>query len=187
MAVPYVGTYAGEIVNLVDIQPSSINIKSIVHSLHNQCRFNGHTKSFFSVAQHTLLVHQILLAHTNSSEIILFGLLHDASEAYLSDIPAPLKAILPDYQSVERHVQEAIEKKFIGRVKTQAEQRLVDIADNISFQIEATQLMDTSKWSGYTFSYELISNWLGVYHGIANMKKDGIKRLLHSYIDEYSK
>lgn len=83
-----------------------IDVKDIAYSLANQCRFNGHV-SFFSVAEHSVAV-----AARLPPELQLAGLLHDAAEAYLSDIPSPIKQWLPDYQAMEKRVQDVINEKF---------------------------------------------------------------------------
>ena len=79
-------TYTGRIIEPLDPNPEDIDLDDIAHALSNQCRFTGHTKSFYSVAQHSVLVSE----HCDPSDA-KWGLLHDASEAYLSDIARPLK------------------------------------------------------------------------------------------------
>jgi len=89
--------------------PGDILIEDIAHSLAHQCRFGGHTRVFYSVAEHSVRVSQ-LCAPDNA----LWGLLHDASEAYLSDIPAPLKELseLEPYRAAERALQRTIAARF---------------------------------------------------------------------------
>lgn len=106
MNEPYIQTRSGKKFTFLSPNPDDIDIHDIAFSLSNQCRFNGHTK-FVSVAEHSISVASRLHSHNQ-----LAGLLHDASEAYLSDIPSPVKAHLPDYAQLERKVQDAINKKF---------------------------------------------------------------------------
>jgi len=73
---------------------SDICIEDIAWSLANQCRYNGHTRYFYSVAQHSVLVSKLV---EQVHGLPKWGLLHDASEAYLHDLPAPLKR-LPEFQ-----------------------------------------------------------------------------------------
>lgn len=89
-----------------DPREDEINIIDIAHALSNICRFSGHTKEFYSVAQHCILVSELC------GEYKLEGLMHDASEAYLSDVPRPVKKMLPDYEVCEKVLQKAIFKKF---------------------------------------------------------------------------
>jgi len=96
--------------NHFDVQhpdPSSIEILDIAHALSNLCRFTGHTSDFYSVAQHSVIVSRLVPKH-----LALEGLLHDASEAYLGDVSSPFKALLPDYQRIEKTVQNVIAERF---------------------------------------------------------------------------
>lgn len=86
-----------------------IHIETIARALSNQCRFNGHVRKFFSVAQHSLMV-----SLWCKKEDALWGLLHDASEAYLVDIPRPLKKWegFNGYMNLEREIMAVICEKF---------------------------------------------------------------------------
>lgn len=103
-------TYTGKQVRPLTPDPSTICIEDIAHSLANQCRFTGHTKSFYSVAQHSVIVSEIC-----DYKDAMWGLLHDGSEAYLSDIARPLKSQkgLGDiYKEAEKNLMLAIADKF---------------------------------------------------------------------------
>lgn len=76
--------------------------EEIAHSLSMQCRYTGHARRFYSVAEHSLLVSAIMLEFGLGDP--REGLLHDAVEAYLSDIAAPWKAMLPDYKRIEHEL-----------------------------------------------------------------------------------
>lgn len=84
-----------------------IDIRDIAHSLSLQCRFNGHCPYFYSVAQHCVIV-----ALSLPREKQLDGLLHDGSETYYSDIPTPLKNLMPEYRAMEDRCHRIIERKF---------------------------------------------------------------------------
>lgn len=85
----WVQTYTGKRFVLASPDAAAVCIDDIAHSLSLQCRFNGHTREFYSVAQHSLLVASLL-----PGRAALYGLLHDASEAYTGDIVTPVKSTL---------------------------------------------------------------------------------------------
>ncbi len=86
MGARYFLTYTGRQVHPLNPNPGEISIFDIARSLSQMCRFYGHTDAFYSVAQHSVLVSQHV-----PQEDALWGLLHDASEAYLGDMAAPIK------------------------------------------------------------------------------------------------
>lgn len=82
-------------------------IEDIAKSLSQICRFNGHIRTTYSVAQHSLHVSSML-----PERLKFQGLMHDAAEAYLGDVVKPLKELLPDYRTLERNVWHVIARKF---------------------------------------------------------------------------
>ncbi len=103
----YIQTLSGKHFNYLDIQQDDIVIEDIATALSHICRFTGHLPEFYSVGQHS-----VLTSHLVPQEFALEALLHDADEAYLQDIPSPLKRLLPDYQAIEARVDAAIRQKF---------------------------------------------------------------------------
>ena len=91
----------------------SLDIKDIAHALSLICRGNGHVQHFYSVAQHSLACAKEAKVRGYRKEIILGCLLHDASEAYLSDVTRPIKKELTYYLEVEDVLQNSIWKYFI--------------------------------------------------------------------------
>ena len=100
-------TFKGHYIDVFDPNPDHIDIEDIAHSLSLQPRWGGHTKEFYSVAAHSIMVCDELPV-----EYKLEGLLHDATEAYLCDIPKPIKRLLPDYVNLEKSLDLAIRMKF---------------------------------------------------------------------------
>lgn len=100
-------TFTGRQFFPLDPRPEDICIEDIAHSLANICRFGGHCREFYSVAQHS--VHVSFLVPQIFS---LVGLMHDAAEAYVGDMVRPLKRFMPEFKSVERSVWLAIAERF---------------------------------------------------------------------------
>jgi len=101
-------TFTGKYINVFDPNPDDIVIDDIAHALSNMPRFGGHLPVFYSVARHSIMCAGYVLG----KELQLEALMHDASEAYLLDIPSPIKEMLPDYKRVEKNLQRVICEKF---------------------------------------------------------------------------
>lgn len=97
----------GQYLNFLDPDPEVITIEAIAHALARQCRFTGHTSRFYSVAEHSVRVSRLV-----PQEDALEGLLHDAAEAFIVDIPSPLKQLLPQYKEIEQRLERVIAEKF---------------------------------------------------------------------------
>jgi uncharacterized protein len=116
----YLEVFSGGRFYPLDPREDEIHIEDIAHALALTCRFSGHTRTFYSVAEHSVRVSHAVEIHAqregceNDREIALWGLLHDASEAYLNDIPRPLKRapIFWIYRVVEANLTGCILKKF---------------------------------------------------------------------------
>ena len=104
-------TYSGKQFYAFEPTVDSICINDIAHALSNLCRYNGHTKKFYSVAEHSIHVSN-LLAVNNDKEIMKIGLMHDAAEAYLTDVPTPIKIHLPIIKEMEDNIERVIFEKF---------------------------------------------------------------------------
>lgn len=100
-------TYSGKLVDLARPSSDVICIKDIAKHLSQINRFTGATNRPYSVAAHSVYVSEIV-----DAEFAFAGLMHDASEAYLADISAPLKSILPGYRSLEGQMSRIISLKY---------------------------------------------------------------------------
>lgn len=100
-------TFTGIYFNIINPTEDMICIEDIAHSLSMQCRFAGHLPVYYSVAEHSIRCHEV-----SSPENKLAALLHDASEAYLLDIPSPIKPHLNNYKEIENKIMKLVAKKF---------------------------------------------------------------------------
>lgn len=110
----WITTYTGKRFSPLHPDPDDVDIEDIAHALSQICRFGGHTKEFYSVAQHCYyvaeLVEEWLLSISRywKKGVVAQALLHDASEAYLGDVVTPVKVTMGDYKRAEALLQAAI-------------------------------------------------------------------------------
>ena len=112
---PYLQTVSGKWVNPLDPDPEQFDIEDIARALGNLCRFGGHCRAFYSVAQHSVIVSQLVEERGGDAEDVFAALMHDAAEAYLGDMPHPLKhrsALGAAFKEAERQLEAAIEAHF---------------------------------------------------------------------------
>ncbi len=111
---PWINTRSGVAINPLDAAEEEIRFSDIAWSLANLCRFAGHTASFYSVAQHSVIVSHIVEACGGKPEEVRAALLHDATEAYIIDLPRPIKHApeMQPYRDAETRLSAVIAKKF---------------------------------------------------------------------------
>lgn len=103
----YIQTYTGRRFYPMAPSQNDVDIEDIAHALSHLCRFNGHTRQFYSVAQHSILVSCIV-----PEDLALAGLLHDAAEAYFADVVTPVKRHLDGLNRIEWGIHGAISARF---------------------------------------------------------------------------
>ena len=103
----WIQTYTGKKFYPLDPRPEDICIEDIAHSLANTCRYNGHSKKFYSVAQHS-----VIMSYAPIIGDPRWFLMHDAAEAYISDVPRPIKPMLAEFKSIENMILGAVAEKF---------------------------------------------------------------------------
>ena len=126
----YITTYTKRHVTPLDPKPEQIDIRDIAHALSYLSRANGHFPEFYSVAQHSIQCCREAEARGYSRKLVLACLLHDGSEAYLSDITRPVKRNLPGYRQAERRLQAVIYETFLGEDLTEDEAEFVKRVDD---------------------------------------------------------
>lgn len=104
-------TFTGKYVNVFDPKPEMFCIEDIAHALSQMPRLGGHTKYFYSVAQHCLECHRIVSTWQFHHEKYTM-LMHDCAEAYLTDLASPIKKGMPDYQAVEDNLNKVLAEVF---------------------------------------------------------------------------
>lgn len=103
----YISTFKGNRFYPAEPRIDGIDIEDIAHGLAYQCRFNGQTSAFYSVAQHSLMVADLVPPALHRA-----ALLHDAAEAYLGDMVKPLKVLVPEFGHIEAGVTHLIARAF---------------------------------------------------------------------------
>jgi hypothetical protein len=105
---PYIELISGKFFYFLNPKEDDFVIEDIAHALSNTCRYTGHCSRFYSVAEHSVHVSNLL----KGTPYELAGLLHDAAEAYLPDVASPVKQYLPDYVALEDRLMETISRKW---------------------------------------------------------------------------
>lgn len=141
-------TYTGRVIYPIDPRADEIDIYDIAHALANLCRYTGHVESFYSVAQHSVLVSEAAqdrLARPHEThqmaQMGLEGLLHDASEAYLGDVARPVKNnsdVGALYHDAEDRLMHVISEKYGTTWPIPA---IVEWADHLLLRTEQRDLM----------------------------------------------
>lgn len=114
MADFWLNTATGRRFNFLDPKPEDIDIVDIAVALSHQARYAGHTRTHYSVAMHSLVIEEALARLGEDVTVRRWGLLHDAAEAYVTDIPWPLKAagLVPGLSAVEKSIMAAVCARF---------------------------------------------------------------------------
>ena len=169
---------AGHYVDLLDPDPSTLEIESIASSLSKICRYGGHCKYFYSVAEHCVMCCKLAREDEQSQDFIRALLLHDASEAYLGDMVKPLKVALRDYQGVEANFEKIVSKAFnvdllghhqtikkydLELLKIEKESLFDDIQEewDLLKGIQSRKLQ-LNYWSPHQAEYEFLKAWNNV-------------------------
>jgi 5'-deoxynucleotidase YfbR-like HD superfamily hydrolase len=137
----FIITFSKQRFSPLQAKAEDIDIVDIAHALSLMCRANGHIRHFYSVAQHCLNCAAEASARGLSEKLQLACLLHDASEAYISDITRPIKRNLPQYLAFEEVLQDQIFNKFRLIPLSEEEHALVKEIDDALLYYELLELM----------------------------------------------
>ena len=143
----WIDTYCGGRIHLANPTVSNIRLLDIAHSLSNLCRYNGHCKKFFNVAEHSVLVAQEVLRATGDRMLALCALMHDSPEAYLGDMTGPLKDMMIVFKILELRFEKVISERF--GLEIPFDHKAIKKADYEVFFTEADHLFehDYAVWS----------------------------------------
>lgn len=111
-AATFIETYTGLPFDFREPVLDNINMIDIAHALSNQCRYSGHTRYHFSTAQHCCLLAEFVADRGGSAIECFQILIHDAAEAYLVDIPRPVKQFMPEYRVWDKRVNDAVRARY---------------------------------------------------------------------------
>lgn len=137
----YITTYTGVRFYPTAPKAEDIKIEDVAHALSLMCRGNGHVRSFFSVGQHCIACAKEAEASGCSERIILACLLHDASEAYMSDVPRPFKKEIPKYNEWEDKLLDVIYEKYLGSTLTEEERREIKRIDDLELYYDLKNIL----------------------------------------------
>jgi 5'-deoxynucleotidase YfbR-like HD superfamily hydrolase len=154
--MPTLETVSGRVVDPEHIDPDSIDIHDIAWSLSRISRFSGHTttETAYNVAQHSVFVAKLMIDDGLSGNVVLYGLLHDGAEAYIGDIPSPVKkipALKAVIDPIEDSLLTAIYTKYVGGdIISSTDHKLVKFYDKKAQFIEAHAFMSSRglSWPG---------------------------------------
>lgn len=133
-------TYHGHSIDINNMKEDDINVNDIFHALSMINRFTGHSRVPFSVAEHSCYCYLIAQMLGYGPRIQAFALMHDASEAYVNDLPTYVKVLLPEYKEIENKVEKIIFSKLGLGEMTPDEKTLIKKIDNTIILIEMRDL-----------------------------------------------
>lgn len=155
-------TFTGEPFDFANPDPATINLDDIAHALSNACRFAGHTRRFYSVAEHCVRVSEILefrgFSCLDDQRLARHGLMHDAHEAYVWDCPRPFKPLLGDiYEEFAEKADAAICARF-GLDAATFHSPAIKGADDTALIAEARILMHfpPEEWEAWEDRYSKV-------------------------------
>jgi len=152
----HITTFTGKRIDYLMPDWRQINIKDISHALSQICRYNGHCPQFYSVAEHSYHCSEMC---TDPKDALVM-LLHDAAEAYVGDLPSPLKRLLPDYQKIEHDIFDAILHAF--KIDWDIDANMMKSLDRTMYAIERNSFQGYNPQDSYgNANSESVKLWQG--------------------------
>ena len=160
-------TYTGVIMCPLDPHAEDFNIADIAHALSQMTRANGHFVHFYSVAQHCIACSLEGEKRGYSPRLCLALLLHDASEAYLSDITRPVKISLPDYREIEKKLQKVLFAALGVGTLSEEDEKMISVIDDDMLYYEFENL---HKDGGLGKDYRMIGHYSLEYRNMEEVE-----------------
>lgn len=140
--IDYIQLHSGKKFHYNNYDPAEIHAVDIAHALARCCRYAGHTMAHYSVAEHCIILTRYALAETGDLDLALWALLHDGTEAYIPDIPRPLKNLpgMEAFIEMEDKIMHQIAVRF--QLKGHEIPEWVHTQDKLILHDEALQVFD---------------------------------------------
>lgn len=149
-----IGTYTGQRMHPLDPHPDEIQVEDIAHGLANTCRYGGQCQFYYSVGTHSIYVSQELAEY--GPKMQLYGLFHDAAEAYITDIPRPVKSEIEGYGGIEEKILSAVWDVLGLSDPTERQwEKVMDVDDQLFFYESDELLAEFDPPSVPALSYTL--------------------------------
>jgi hypothetical protein len=139
---PTILLHSGAYFSFEEPELSDFTLEDIAHGLAMTCRFAGQCPRFYSVAEHSVHVSRLV-----ASKLAWDALMHDAAEAFICDMPKPLKELLPEYKLIEKRVERAIAARFGLRIPMPPEIKLADVQMLRAEQVQLMRNDDAWHWT----------------------------------------
>ena len=181
----HIRTYSGNKFYLFSKDTSAIQLTDITRALSHTSRFSGMTSRFYSVAEHSILVGHLVARITSNPNTVLQALMHDAPEAYLTDIPSPFKGALKNFRTLEDNVWERIATKYNLAVGMDP---LIKTMDWVALFAEAMELQPMSEvrtWTNFEIYGQTAVDQLELGAGIPRLTHEQAASKLYNLIRQY--
>ena len=181
----HIRTYSGNKIYLFSKDTSAIQLTDITRALSHTSRFSGMTSRFYSVAEHSILVAHLVARRTDNPDTVLQALMHDTTEAYLTDIPSPFKGALENYRDLEDGVWRRIATKYNMAVGMDP---LVKSMDWVALFAEAMELQPLSEvrtWTNFDIYGQTAVDQLKLGEGIPRLTHGQAESKLYNLIRQY--
>lgn len=151
----YITTRSGILFDYREPRPEMFRLEDVAFALSRIPRFGGHVANY-TVAHHSLLVERLAKQHGEDPEVRLAALMHDAHEAYVGDVPTPLKVLCPDHNVIEDRVERILRETMTPSLRSE-HYETVRQYDQFAMHLEAFVLFDTPPvWVDVTLAWRLI-------------------------------